>query len=84
MSNQADPFRQIVKENIHLIRDSEETREKNFQTGSLQFKMWNVEHEAYVRAAVCFARTENLDFHCIGINDFEAKKYFDDVAKEKL
>lgn len=67
--SQVDPFREIVKQNIKLYRDSEEQREISFQIGSKYMKKWKQEHEVYIRAAKCFSICEHCDLTKIGIFD---------------
>jgi hypothetical protein len=66
MSN-ADPFREIVKQNAKLYRDSEEAREVNATQGALEYAKWKRDHEIYVRAAKSFAVCENSNLADIGI-----------------
>ena len=44
MSN-VDPFREIVKNNAHLYRDSEEQRELNAAKKAKDYKEWKTLHE---------------------------------------
>lgn len=68
MSN-ADPFRDIVKQNAKLYRDAEEARETNASKGAIEYANWKREYEIYVRAAKCFAICENSSLTDIGIYD---------------
>jgi hypothetical protein len=65
--SQADPFRDIVKQNVVLYRDSEEQREKSFLDKSSALKEWKKYHEVYIRAAKCLALCENSNLNDIGI-----------------
>ena len=67
--SQADPFREIVKNNISLYRDSEEARELAFKKGSFEMQEWKKYNEVYVRAAKCFALCESCSLKSIGIYD---------------
>jgi hypothetical protein len=67
--SQADPFRDIVKQNAKLYRDAEEAREINATKGAIEYAKWKREHEVYVRAAKCFAIGSDLDLKQIGIYD---------------
>lgn len=67
--SQADPFRDIVKANSSLYRDSEEQREKSFLDKSNALKEWKKYHEIYIRAAKCLAVCENSNLNDIGIFD---------------
>lgn len=69
MSSQSDPFRDIVKNNIHLYREAEETRERTVQKNLREQMEYNMLHEVYVRAAKCFAVGTDLDLSEIGIYD---------------
>jgi hypothetical protein len=67
--SQADPFRDIVKQNVVLYRDSEEQREKSFLDKSNALKEWKKYNEVYIRAAKCLALCENSNLNDIGIFD---------------
>ena len=67
--SQADPFRDIVKQNVKLYRDSEEQREISFQIRSENMKEWKKDNEIYIRAAKCFSLCEHCDLTEIGIFD---------------
>lgn len=69
MSSQADPFRDIVKQNVTLYRDAEESRESHFQTAAKEQAEWTRLHEIYLRAAKCFAVGADVDLKQIGIYD---------------
>jgi len=68
MSN-ADPFREIVKKNAELYRNSEEERELKTAKRAIEYAKWKQDHEVYVRAAKCFAVCENSNLADIGIYD---------------
>lgn len=69
MSSQTDPFRDIVKQNIKLYRDTEEAREERFQAAVKEQAEWVRLHEVYLRAAKCFAVGSDVDLTQIGIYD---------------
>ena len=48
MSN-ADPFREIVKNNAHLYRDSEEQRELNAAKKAKEYKEWKKANENKIK-----------------------------------
>ena len=64
--SQADPFRQIVKENLALYQASEDAREASFRQKSADMLEWRKFHDVYVRAAKCFAQGEHLDLESSG------------------
>ena len=77
MSANADPFREIVKENSARYRQAEFDRETNFQIRSKEMMNWKIEYDIYVRAAVSFSIDENSSLSDLGI-----MKY--DITKAKL
>jgi len=80
--SQADPFRDIVKANSSLYRDSEEAREIAFKKGSFELQEWKKYHEVYVRAAKCLAMCESSNLQSIGIyDDRPLEKHVDNLKQ---
>lgn len=79
MSN-ADPFREIVKKNVLLYRNSEEEREIKTAKRALEYSKWKQDNEIYIRAAKSFAVCENSSLTDIGIYDENIlEKVVDDI-----
>lgn len=80
--SQTDPFREIVKNNISLYRDSEDSKEKIVKKRSLEMSEWKKYNEIYVRAAKCLAMTESSNLKDIGIfDDRPLEKHVDNEPK---
>jgi hypothetical protein len=80
--SQADPFREIVKQNIQLYREAEEYREMSFKKNFAAMQEWKKYNEVYVRAAKCFAICEKCDLMKIGIFDDRPLEKHVDILKQ--
>ena len=81
MSSQTDPFREIVKSNIHLYRAAQESHMQHTEKITKDYIQWKTENEIYVRAAKAFSMSENCNLKEIGIHDdTPLKKSFDNPS----
>lgn len=56
----ADPFRDIIKQNAHLYRDSEDARVKNTERKCIEYIEWKKLNDAYEKAKESLEYTEQL------------------------
>jgi hypothetical protein len=56
----ADPFRDIVKQNAHLYRDSEDARVKNTERKCIEYIEWKKLNDVYQNAKKSLEYTEQL------------------------
>jgi hypothetical protein len=56
----ADPFRDIVKQNAHLYRDSEDARVKNTERKCIEYIEWKKLNDVYEKAKKSLEYTEQL------------------------
>lgn len=80
--SQADPFRDIVKQNINLYREAEEYREMTYKKNCEAMQEWKKYNEIYVRAAKCLAICESCDLMQLGIfDDRPLEKHVDNLKQ---
>lgn len=82
MSAHGDPFRDIIKQNISLIRSAEEMDVKQRELRRKQFEEDKRDHEIYVRVLRALALTQKVNLVDLGIRDDEWNFPKKDLTKQ--
>ena len=83
MSAHGDPFRNIVKDNIDVIRSAEENDAAQREQKCKLFEQDRKEHEIYVRVLRALALTQKVNLVDLGIREDEWNFPKKDLTKQK-